>query len=85
MTTTIQKWGNSLGVRIPKEIARQVSLGEGSVISFSVEKNALVLSLPKKKQYTLKSLLKGFDKKTQHPLADWGSDVGREAIPPWRG
>lgn len=85
MTTTIQKWGNSLGVRIPKEAAREVDIREGSIVSFSVEGGALVVRHPKKPEYTLDGLLKNFDKKTQHALIDWGPDVGKEIIPPWQG
>ena len=84
MTTKIQKWGNSLGVRIPKEIAREINIREGSVISFSVEAGELIMSHPKKHKYTLAELLKNFDKKNQHELIDWGPDVGNEIIPPWQ-
>lgn len=84
MTTKIQKWGNSLGVRIPKEIAREINICEGSVISFSVEGGELIMSHPKKPKYTLEGLLKNFDKKTQHELIDWGPDVGNEILPPWQ-
>ena len=76
MTTRIQKWGNSLGVRIPKEIAREINIREGSVISFSVESGRLIMSHPKKHKYTLTELLKNFDKKNQHELIDWGPDIG---------
>lgn len=78
MTTTIQKWGNSLGVRIPKEIAKETCLREGSVISFSVDGDAITLTHAKKPTYSLEELLKSFDKKTQHEIVDWGDPVGSE-------
>ena len=81
MTTTIQKWGNSLGLRIPKEIARRVDIREGSPISFSIEEDTLILKRSRKQEYTLDGLLRNFDKKTQHKIVDWGSDVGTEIIP----
>lgn len=84
MTTKIQKWGNSLGVRIPKDIAREINIREGSAVSFSVEGGELVMSHSKKPKYTLAELLKNFDKKTQHELIDWGPDVGNEILPPWQ-
>ncbi|MDO8452013.1 MAG: AbrB/MazE/SpoVT family DNA-binding domain-containing protein, partial [bacterium] len=65
-TTTIQKWGNSLGIRIPKEVAYETHMREGSIISLSVKGETLTLKHSKKPTYTLKSLLSGFDKKTQH-------------------
>ena len=81
MTTTIQKWGNSLGLRIPKEFARRVDIREGSSISFLIEKDTLILKRSRKQEYTLDGLLRNFDKKSQHKLVDWGSDVGTEVIP----
>ena len=84
MATKIQKWGNSLGVRIPKEIAHKINIREGSVVSFSVEGDARILSRLTSTKYTLAELLKNFDKKTQHKLIDWGPDVGAEILPPWQ-
>lgn len=83
MTTKIQKWGNSYAVRIPKEIVKEAHIREGSAVSFSIEGNSIILSRPTKPKYTLKELLKNFDKKTQHELIDWGEDVGAEILPPW--
>lgn len=76
--TTIQKWGNSLGIRIPKEIASETCLREGSEVSFSVEGDSIVLTHNKKPEYSLKELLKSFDKKTMHEEVDWGPPRGSE-------
>lgn len=80
MTTKVQKWGNSLGLRIPKEIARETRMREGSVVSFAIEGEVLMLTHAKKPKYTLDGLLKGFDKKTQHEMVGWGDDVGGEKV-----
>ena len=72
-----------MAIRIPKEIAREVDIREGSDASFSVENGVIMLRSPKKPKYTLEGLLKNFDKKTQHELIDWGPDVGNEILPPW--
>lgn len=77
-TTTIQKWGNSLGIRIPREIAHETHMREGSVISLSVEGGTLMLKHSKKPTYTLSHMLKNFDKKTQHDLVEWGPARGSE-------
>lgn len=78
MTTKIQKWGNSLAVRIPKELAKEASFKEGSVIIFSSKDNSLVIKHEKKPTYTLKELLKDFDIKKQHKESDWGKPKGTE-------
>ena len=78
MTTKIQKWGNSLAIRIPKELAKEASFKEGSVVMFSSEGHSLVIKHEKKPVYTLKELLKDFDIKKQHKEFDWGKPEGSE-------
>ncbi len=78
MTTKIQRWGNSLAVRIPFAMAKEISLQEGSVVSFSIEGKTLIVEPQKKPQYTLKELLKGAVKKKGSKEFDWGKPMGRE-------
>lgn len=71
-------------MRLPKAIAKESNLREGSTVSFSTRGNDVMLHQQKKPHYTLDELLKDFDKKTQHELIDWGPDVGNEILPPWQ-
>lgn len=43
MTTKVQKWGNSLAVRIPKEMIRRLALKEGSGIVVREDKDAIII------------------------------------------
>jgi antitoxin component of MazEF toxin-antitoxin module len=43
MTTKIQKWGNSLAVRIPKEMVRSLALKEGGNVLMREDKDTLVI------------------------------------------
>mgnify|MGYP001597695078 CR=1 FL=1 len=43
MATTIQKWGNSLAVRIPKELIRRLALKEGSGVVVREEREAIII------------------------------------------
>ena len=43
MQTKVQKWGNSLGVRIPRGLAEEVGLGAGTEVSLSAKDGELVL------------------------------------------
>lgn len=43
MTTTIQKWGNSLAVRIPKETARRLALKEGSGVVVREDRDTIII------------------------------------------
>ena len=55
MQATIQKWGNSLGVRIPGFIAKDLSLKNGSSVEILEENDRIIIQASKKK--TLKEIL----------------------------
>ncbi|PSO49498.1 MAG: AbrB/MazE/SpoVT family DNA-binding domain-containing protein [Cyanobacteria bacterium SW_9_44_58] len=79
MTTSIQKWGNSLAVRIPRAIAKQANLEEGANVSFSISEEGFVVLIPqRKKQYTLDELLEGVTPEHFEGEMDWGDSVGEE-------
>ncbi|WP_330203434.1 AbrB/MazE/SpoVT family DNA-binding domain-containing protein [Cyanobacterium sp. DS4] len=79
--SVISKWGNSLAVRIPKAIASQLQLTEGSEISIDVvEKNIIIKPTHQRKKYTLEELLEGMTPEKQHNEVDWGEPVGEEVL-----
>jgi len=78
MTTTIQKWGNSLALRIPKALARDTHLKDGSVVNLAVREGKVIIEPAKKPKYHLDDLLKGVSKKNIHRSVDTGRAVGRE-------
>ncbi len=79
MSQKIQKWGNSLAVRIPKALAEQLHIHEGTPFSLAVEDEALVIRKEKRKpRYTLEELLAKVTDDNIHPETDWGAPVGRE-------
>ncbi|HEY8668630.1 MAG TPA: AbrB/MazE/SpoVT family DNA-binding domain-containing protein [Tepidisphaeraceae bacterium] len=58
MAATVQKWGNSLGIRIPKAIAQQVELEEGTSVQFEAAKGMLTIRpQPSRRKYKLADLL----------------------------
>lgn len=60
MPIKIAKWGNSLGIRIPKHLAKQVQLQEGDEIEISAAENKLIVTPLKRKKYTLDAYLLWF-------------------------
>ena len=78
MLTTIQRWGNSLAVRIPKPFALQTDLGENSEVDISLEGDRIVVS-PAPKEWKLDDLLVGITKRNTHKETSWGDRAGREA------
>lgn len=78
MTTKIQRWGNSLALRIPKSFAKDVHLESGAPVDLSVVKGRLVIKPSLKPTYTLAQLLKQISKKNLHAETDFGKPVGNE-------
>jgi len=78
MQARIQKWGNSLAIRIPKPFALEVGLEQNSLVSVSISKGKLVLE-PVKPVYSLGELLAQVTPDNLHQEIETGSAVGSEA------
>ena len=81
MNATIQKWGNSLALRIPHAVAKQISVREGDAVTLRVSAAGLTVK-PAPKRLRLDDLLAQVTSENLHSATDWGSDVGREMLPP---
>jgi antitoxin MazE len=77
MNATIQKWGNSLAIRIPKVMANQIQVSEGDEMELSVDKNALLMR-PVRRRYLLSEMLERVTSDNRHEETDWGKPEGRE-------
>lgn len=78
MITIVQKWGNSLAVRLPKAVADQIAVSEGEELEMKVVENSLILRTAKRK-YSLSELLDHVTPKNLHGEIDWGKPKGKEA------
>ena len=78
MRTRVQKWGNSLAVRIPKPFAEGAGLRPSSEVEVSLVKGEVRLS-PVRSRWNLRQLLSGVTKKNIHREHEVGPAVGREA------
>ena len=76
MTVRVQRWGNSLGVRIPREIAKKSAIREGAELEMSVSRGQVVLR--PLKVPSLRQLLAQVKPENRPELADWGRPVGKE-------
>lgn len=79
MDTTIQKWGNSLALRIPRSVAKESRLHQGSVVDIALAAGRIVVKPRRQRHYTLAQLLRGVTRHNRHTDLDWGQRVGREA------
>lgn len=77
MRARIAKWGNSLGVRIPKAVAKEVGLDEGANVEVRVSGRNLVL-VPVSREYSLNELVAGITLKNRAAETDWGAPAGNE-------
>ena len=78
MRVTVSRWGNSLGVRIPRAVAEDARIAEGSVVDVRVEDGRIVAVLVEAEP-TLESLLAGVTKENLHPEQGDDRTRGREA------
>jgi len=75
MQTVVQKWGNSLGVRIPNLFVKEFDLHNGSSVEIS-EENGKIVIIPKK--LTLTDLLNQISEENIHEEVSTGKSVGNE-------
>lgn len=80
MQTTIVKWGNSQGIRLPKLLLESVDLSDSDTVEVIAENNSLIIkkSENKKEYKTIQERFKNFYGEYEPIEVDWGKPVGRE-------
>ncbi|MEK4688100.1 AbrB/MazE/SpoVT family DNA-binding domain-containing protein [Bacillus sp. FSL M8-0256] len=73
VTTTVQRWGNSLAVRIPTRIAEAISMEQGTEIELTVGKTGVMLK-PKNNKPSLDDLLARITPENRHSEVDFGRE-----------
>jgi len=76
METIIKKWGNSLGVRIPNLMAKELSLKEGSVVEIKNEENKIIIKT--KQKNSLADMLKNINESNLHNEFNTSTPMGKE-------
>ena len=78
MLTKVQKWGNSLALRIPKAFAIDAQLKNDSVVEVSLVDGQIVIKPLVAPSWTLEQLLAGVNKGNIHHETDFGNAIGNE-------
>lgn len=78
MHTKIQKWGNSLGLRIPRSFAAEAQVEEGATVDLSVDNGRLLVRPLRVRQYSLNALLRKVSRRNLHGEVSTSKAVGRE-------
>ena len=79
MMTKVQKWGNSLAVRIPRSVAEDTQLSSGKTVNLVVHDGQIVIAPTRQRQFRLKDLLRGVTPRNRHAEIATGNAVGQEA------
>ena len=79
MLARIQKWGNSLGVRIPKSLAVEAQVEAGSTVDIRVENGDLIIRPVRRRRYVLSELIEGVSSRNLHEEISTGDPIGRDA------
>ena len=79
MLVRIQKWGNSLALRIPAAFARETGIDSGGEVNLSLEDGRLVITPTVPEPYSLNALLDGITDENTHEPVDVGPAQGDEA------
>jgi antitoxin MazE len=78
MKTHIQRWGNSLAVRIPKVVAQELGIGEDTAVELDMVDDALVIRVAAS-EFSLEQLLASITDDNLHAEVDTGPAIGAEA------
>ncbi len=78
MTTIVQKWGNSLALRIPSALARDIHLHQGSMVDVAIIEGGMVVKPKRQSRLSLTQMLKGITKTNRHSERNTDGAAGRE-------
>lgn len=77
MGSKVARWGNSLALRLPRDLAARANLAEGQEVDIEVEGEVLTIR-PRRPRYRLEDLLAGVTDENRHEETDWGEPEGKE-------
>jgi antitoxin MazE len=84
MTTSIVKWGNSQGIRLPKAFLQNINISENDKVDVSLENDKIIIKkLYGKKHLTAKERIEEYYSKGKKNIKkqeeiDWGIPAGKE-------
>ena len=80
MQTKIQKWGNSLALRIPKSFAKETNIVDGSEVDLLLINNQMIIKPVKRKKYKLENLLSEVKESNIHEEISFGRPERNELL-----
>lgn len=80
METVLKKWGNSVGVRLPSSVLKQVRLRENQRVEVLAKKGVIVIKPSNSRRYRLSEFLAAITSGNRHAPVEFGKPVGRELL-----
>jgi antitoxin MazE len=75
-TVRLSKWGNSVGLRLPKHVVDHLGLEAGGYLDVALEERSIVFRPVRR--YDLEELVSGITEENGHGEFGWGEDAGKE-------
>ncbi len=78
MEAKLQKWGNSLGIRIPSNILKTLNIKTNDILNIELDDDKIVISVPQKKKISLEERFKKYNGENLAKNFSWDESVGKE-------
>ena len=78
MEVKLQKWGNSMGIRIPSNILKSLNLKTNDLLNIELADNKIVISVPQKKKISLEKRFSEYHGENLAKTFSWDESVGKE-------
>ena len=79
MQVLLSKWGNSLGLRLPKALTAEIGVSESQKVEVRAEGGRIIVE-PVRRTLTLEQMMENVTPEAMREAWDWGDDVGREIV-----
>jgi antitoxin MazE len=79
MVAIVARWGNSLAIRLPQHLVKEIQLTEGIEVDLVVVDGNLVIKPRVRKRYSLDELISAITPENLHTEVETGTTVGNEA------
>ena len=78
MEAKLQKWGNSLGIRIPSSMLKSLNIKTNDILNIELDDDKIVISVPQKKKISLEERFKKYNGENLAKNFSWDESVGKE-------
>jgi len=79
MQVLLSKWGNSLGLRLPKALTAEIGVSDGQKVEVRAEGGRIIVE-PVRAPLTWEKMMENTTPEAMREAWDWGEDVGREIL-----